>query len=39
MWVGRADAEREIKASYQRAKDEEAAAAEALEADGQRPAV
>ena len=24
MWVGRADAEREIKASYQRAKDEEA---------------
>ena len=39
MWVGRADAEREIKASYQRAKDEEAAAAEALEAGGQGPAV
>ena len=37
MWVGRADAEREIKASYQRAKDEEAAAEEAKEAGGQGP--
>ena len=34
MWVGRADAEREIKASYQRAKDEEAAHAEEPEEQG-----
>jgi inorganic pyrophosphatase len=33
-WVGRADAEREIKASYQRAKDEEATAHADLGADG-----
>ena len=38
MWVGRADAEREIKASYQRAKDEEAVE-EAEEAGGQGPAL
>ena len=37
-WVGRADAEREIKASYQRAKDEEAVA-EAEEKGGQGPAL
>ena len=35
MWVGRSDAEREIKASYQRAKDEAAAHAEEAEEHGQ----
>ena len=41
MWVGRADAEREIKASYQRAKDDQAVeeAEEAEEAGGQGPAL
>jgi hypothetical protein len=37
MWVGRADAEREIRASIQRAKDE--AAREAEELGGDSPAV
>ena len=37
MWVGRSDAEREIKASYQRAKDEQAA--NAAEAEAQGPAL
>ena len=37
-WVGRADAEREIKASYQRARDEEAVE-ETEETGGQGPAL
>jgi inorganic pyrophosphatase len=37
-WVGRAEAEREIKNSYQRARDEEAVA-EAEEKGGQGPAL